>query len=550
MKKSLLQLLKLSLILQLSACSLEQMPLSSANEGLSEALTEQALSEEFHNNDWHHLDSYLTQGGDINYPIDGSNTPLQIAVKLSHLEIIKLLLAKGAQVNLLTPRGQTALQLTSNLHVARLLLENGADPNLSRQNIPSAFESAISTGNMSLVKLMLSHGARLQASDRLNFASILFRSSEPGMLKLLLEAGARPGGYNEAGTTLLHEAVDLDLIRLLVAKGHPVDELNKLGQTPLHTATSLEKAQALHQLGADLFARDANGSLALHTAATEGRHEIVRYLIEQTRHSQSPELTKIWFNQANDLGNTPLHEAVRSGSPETVRLLMDQGVLINLRNRDQISPLMLTASQNSPAIALKLLKAGADPNLIPKAFDANTLNLPDYTLLLTAVRNRNLQFLEALLKNFINPNQHDKKNNNALHLAIANQDTNMIRLLAVAGTDPNFFNQDGMTPFQMLVRQGDLENIKLLMEKGADLNLEDTKGFESCLEIAASLGRLDIVRYMVENGKLLFPQLTLRSALAEARIRPYPALVSYLMGELQKLEAELDVRKEATESDI
>ena len=113
----------------------------------------------------------LEHGSDINAPAAHSNgrTALQAAASstVSCIEVVKLLLSKGAEVNAMPAAvgGVTALQgaaIQGNINVAWLLIEKGADVNAapSLYDGRSAVEGAAERGRLDMVHLLLNLGAR------------------------------------------------------------------------------------------------------------------------------------------------------------------------------------------------------------------------------------------------------------------------------------------------------------------------------------------------------------------------------------------------------
>ena len=81
-----------------------------------------------------------------------------------------------------------------------------------------------------------------------------------------------------------------------------------------------------------------NSNTLLHEAASIGADEICRLLIEQNGKavkedgaSSSPS-TSTYLSKSNSYGNAPIHSAVRSGSVDTVRLLMEHDADVNTVN--------------------------------------------------------------------------------------------------------------------------------------------------------------------------------------------------------------------------
>ena len=95
----------------------------------------------------------------------GSGAPLRNAAANGHLEIVRLLLERGADPNLreegIAPHGHALYSAVANRHleIARLLLEHGAFPNPEVESSADALSRAISNSDQPMIDLLCSHGA-------------------------------------------------------------------------------------------------------------------------------------------------------------------------------------------------------------------------------------------------------------------------------------------------------------------------------------------------------------------------------------------------------
>lgn len=119
-----------------------------------------------------------------------------------------LVAADPTLANAVASDGFTPLGLASffgHPEAARLLLANGADPNLAAQNSTrvAPLHSAVAGGSDEIVRELLAHGADVHARQVLGFTALHGAAVEGSdeMICLLLDHGADPYEKNDAGKT-------------------------------------------------------------------------------------------------------------------------------------------------------------------------------------------------------------------------------------------------------------------------------------------------------------------------------------------------------------
>lgn len=189
--------------------------------------------------------------------------PLHLGVYQCLPDIVELLIARGADVNLRNPLGETPLDLLDayeprpvgdpdSRRIRTALLAAGANDTLS---------SVIRAGDTGQFQKMLESGAG-QARVDADLGDALFvaaRSGREEMAKLLLEAGADPDRVNGAGNTPLWFAAQSS-----------ADALDRIAVMKL-----------LLEAGADINRRCEDGTTALHFAAWRGPVEVAEFLLSQ-----------------------------------------------------------------------------------------------------------------------------------------------------------------------------------------------------------------------------------------------------------------------------
>lgn len=229
--------------------------------------------------------------GDYGYK---HNTPLAAACVSKNLEVIKLLIARGADVNgrsgalagvtpLEVAVAPMAEELSANsklaavtqaasrrLTVVRLLLEKGADPRINSRLGSNALTAAAGNGSLEIVELLISKRAPVNGSTALDQplaeAAKLRKPVSAKIIETLISHGAKTGTPVPPNMeTALHIAAargNTDAARALLEHGAKVDARDRFGATPLHGAVMrnhIATAKLLLEHQASARAEDMEG---------------------------------------------------------------------------------------------------------------------------------------------------------------------------------------------------------------------------------------------------------------------------------------------------
>ena len=133
----------------------------------------------------------------------------------------------------------------------------------------------------------------------------------------------------------------VDVLSLLFENGADLEGRNEYYRTPLHEASyngKFDAQQCLLDRGADIDARDNIDYTPLFWAVFNRHVESVRMLLERGARTDDP----------HDMayGGTVLHLGVRMGGIQVVRLLLENGMDVNARDKKGKTPSQLTNQQD------------------------------------------------------------------------------------------------------------------------------------------------------------------------------------------------------------
>ncbi|GFR95208.1 ankyrin repeat domain-containing protein 17 [Elysia marginata] len=239
---------------------------------------------------------------DVNSQTESTHdTALTLACAGGHAELVRLLLAKGANIEHRDKKFFTPLILSAtagHVDVVEILLEKGADIEAqSERTKDTALSLACSGGRYEVVELLLSKNANKEHRNVSDYTPLSLAAS---------------GGY-------------VAIIKLLLSQSAEINSRtgSKLGISPLmlaamngHTAA----VKLLLDMGSDINAQiETNRNTALTLACFQGRHEVVSLLVDRKANIEHRAKT----------GLTPLMEAASGGYVEVGRVLLDKGADVN-----------------------------------------------------------------------------------------------------------------------------------------------------------------------------------------------------------------------------
>ncbi|XP_029579695.1 dynein heavy chain 12, axonemal isoform X1 [Salmo trutta] len=293
----------------------------------------------------------------------------------------------------------------------------------------------------------------------------------------LLQNGCCPDLQNDDEESPLVAAIvndQYDCASLLLRCNAKVDQTGDLERTALHEASLLgldNFVNLLLQSGADPNARDVDKLTPLALAAETGHLNVVEVLLQQGASVQSQTEGSVLF------------EAVASGNPDIISLLLDYGADPDMPNHSGHLPIH-RAAYHGHLLVLERLISATKMEAVKKS---------GMSPLHSAAAGGHTQCLEVLLNVGYDPNfmlhprvrnKYDDERRSALYFAVWNNDVQSTRLLLEAEA---MVNQDPTNCLQVALRLGNYELINTLLRYGANASYYsrvNTTHFPSALQYA------------------------------------------------------------------
>ena len=242
---------------------------------------------------------------------------------------------------------------------------------------------------------------------------------------------------------------DITMATLMSTTKSNVNACDDKGTTALHVSAMsghLECVKYLLRRNADINKKDLYQLTPLHVAGGHGRTIVVEELFSSTR--------KVFCNERDIWGYTPLHRAVINYHFETAEALVRNGCLVNVPDENKRVPLHVAASYGHLETTKILLDSGA------------------------------------------NINWQDSRGRTPLYLAVVGKHEKVVVELVKRGANVNLAHAvNHMTPLALAAQKGLVACVKILIEGGSRCSSRNSSENEVVpLELA-------LLRASNRNGK-------------------------------------------------
>ncbi|CAO2581926.1 Serine/threonine-protein phosphatase 6 regulatory ankyrin repeat subunit C, partial [Lemmus lemmus] len=424
---------------------------------------------------------------------------------LGHLEVLKLLVARGADLSCKDRKGYGLLHTAAasgQIEVVKYLLRMGAEIDEPNAFGNTALHIACYLGQDAVAIELVNAGANVNQPNDKGFTPLHVAAVSTNgalCLELLVNNGADVNYQSKEGKSPLHMAAihgRFTRSQILIQNGSEIDCADKFGNTPLHVAARYGHELLISTLmtnGADTARRGIHDMFPLHLAVLFGFSDCCRKLLS----------SGFDINTPDSLGRTCLHAAASGGNVECLNLLLSSGA--DLRRRDKFgrTPLHYAAANGSYQCAVTLVTAGAGVN----EADCKGCSPLHYAAASDTYRS----CLEFLLDNGADPSLRDRQGYTAVHYAAAygnRQNLELVRhvfscslqllemsfncLEDVESTVP-------VSPLHLAAYNGHCEALKTLAETLVNLDVRDHKG-RTALFLATERGSTECVEVLTAHG--------------------------------------------------
>lgn len=427
----------------------------------------------------------IKQGTNVN--VAHEDTALVAAIdihpKMFDIEIVKMLLnAKGIDVNRYSTKPMGAYSWyrtpliaavnTGNIEVVKLLIARGAKVNLTDQHFPTsniigpqplntALHYAAEKGYYDIAELLINKGANIEQLNSTGITPLI-----SSVLNISDESGA------------VEKENACKVISVLLRKGAKVDNCPFSPNTKFLKIDLPEGTPAT--INPNVIVRGGGGITALYYAAMNGFVEGGKLLLDGG--------AKIGFQHYTSKA-TPIMAAAAGDKTGMVRLLLDRGADIESADVLGTNSLLLASIGLKYNTVSLLLERKANVNAFVKTTGDNALM---YAINQSRKEKEkdSIRMMNLLIDNGININFQGPQGNTALMYAsgwgVATRNPERAKLLLDKGAKVNLQNKKGETALMMAANRGYVETARLLIDRGANLELKDAQGRTALMNASAA----------------------------------------------------------------
>ena len=341
------------------------------------------------------------------------------------------------------------------------------DPEQARSLLTAAAAQGYRSAKIQLERLAPSTKANKQAPYEAQWFGAA-RNNNTDLMQRLFDEHHEVDTTDEAERTALFHAIEADSAKAvdwLIKRGANVNHQDKFGLTPIQTTIERNQTDLLQTLlksGANKSLILSNGDNLLQYALRRKHYQQAKIMIQQG----------VDVNHRNKEGWTPLDLAEYQGAEASAALLVKHGAqngngwrserraqdldaVAEQLNEGTLPPVARAIINDNQPLADRLLNSS--PELVNTPLENGT------TLLVLAVKHNKPKMISTLLKHKVNVNQVAYRGVNAVQVAAQRGDTATVKTLLAAGANPVHADDQGRDALISAIEESKSETASVLI---------------------------------------------------------------------------------------
>lgn len=449
--------------------------------------------------------------------------PLNFACKYGYTEWFEFFLSKTKDVNACS--GNNIPLITAcrkgNQYMTKLLLDRGADVNLKDYLGCSPLLWSCVNGNLDIVQMLLNKKADIDNIENRSESSPLIWACVGEYLHLCNSSLYKERICHSCEFNEIISFLEKNLNKKYLSQEHQIDECIFILQFGYSKGCSIEKVKPpgltsirekymkMMQCHEHKFKTDVNNT----TNQTLSFIEIMNVFLDR-----GLDLDKTSIGGITPFSFACFYDISHS---QSATYLLEKGASVNICDIEGTCPLDIAIRFQNEYLLKTLIGGGANvnrpvggfleseivnPNIsitdganINELHEVDNIILDDISPIMTAINAQNISLVDILIKNGADINKRYKTGLTLLHFAIKHDNADLITTLIKAGIRLNCENDDGITPLISAINYNFANIVEILINEGAEVNSYNCHGMLPIM-YAIHLQSISLVDILIKHG--------------------------------------------------